>query len=77
MISVTGRDEQSYETAWNIEQEHPHWMVVWGLYSRQYWAFPLLDVPPGTIVHAPDPVMLVAAIEEVELTAAHSAEPGW
>jgi hypothetical protein len=77
MISPTGRDEQSYEAARTIEKAHPHWMVVWGLYSRQYWAFPLLDVPPGIIVHAPDPVMLVTAIEEVELAAAQSAEPGW
>jgi hypothetical protein len=77
MISPTGRDEQFYETARKIEKEHPHWMIVWGLFSRQYWAFPLFDVPPGTIVHAADPVMLVAAIEEVELTAAQTAGPGW
>ncbi|MGH7869693.1 MAG: hypothetical protein ACREP9_19215 [Candidatus Dormibacteraceae bacterium] len=77
MISPTDTDEQSYETAQKIEQAHPHWMVVWGLYSREYWAFPLLDVPRGTIVHATDPDMLVAAIEDVELAAAHSAEPGW
>ena len=77
MTPPTDTDESNYGTARQIENGHPHWMVVWGLYSRQYWAFPLLPVPPGTIVHAADPVMLVTAIEEVELTAAQSVQPGW
>ena len=77
MTLPTDTDELNYDTARQIEKGHPYWMVVWGLYSRQYWAFPLLPVPRGTIVHAADPVMLVAAIEEVELTAAQTAGPGW
>ncbi len=70
-------DELCYQTARKIEKVHPQWMVVWGLYSREYWAFPLLPVPRGTIVHAPDPGLLVTAIDEVELTAAQSTQPGW
>ena len=77
MMPPTDTDAVCYEMAQKIEKAHPHWMVVWGLYSRLYWAFPRLDVPRGTLVHAADPVMLVAAIEYEELTAAQSAGPGW
>jgi hypothetical protein len=30
----------------------PAWFVSWGPYSREFWAFPCFDVPPGTYLHA-------------------------
>lgn len=30
----------------------PAWLVLWGSYSREFWAFPCFDVPPGTLLHA-------------------------
>lgn len=45
-------DEANRETARQIELQRPGWMVLWGVYSKQYVAFPLSAAPPGTIVTA-------------------------
>ena len=39
------RDAESYETAQSIQQANPDWLVMWGVYSRQYVAFPLFRAP--------------------------------
>ena len=70
-------DETCRETAQKIQSEHPHWLIMWGSYSREYTAFPLLPVPPGTFVHSPDPSMLETAMQEIELAAARDTTPGW
>jgi hypothetical protein len=45
-------DEANRETARQIELQHPGWMVLWGVYSKQYVAFPLFAAPAGTILTA-------------------------
>jgi len=65
-------DETRRTTARRLQNEHPRWLIIWGLHSREYWAFPSLPVPPGTYLHAPHPVLLEEAIREVEL-----AITGW
>jgi hypothetical protein len=32
----------------------PFWLVMWGAYSREFWAYPCFAAPPGTILHAAD-----------------------
>lgn len=45
-------DPDKREQATRIERAFPHWLVMWGAYSRQFWAFPRFRVPRGTIAHA-------------------------
>jgi hypothetical protein len=54
------------EIAARIESEHPGWLVIWGPYSREFWAFAYLHVPSGTLIHASDPDVLLAGIGETE-----------
>jgi len=69
-------DEICRRAALRLQGEHPHWLIIWGAYSREFWAFPSLPVPRGTVVHAPHPVLLKDAICDVELAMAQ-AVPGW
>jgi hypothetical protein len=59
-------DDQQWQVASEIEQSHPHWVVMWGCYSRLFWAFPHFQVPKGTIVSAPDRERLLADMHSVE-----------
>jgi signal transduction histidine kinase len=59
-------DERCQEIARRIEQAHPCWLIIWGLHSREFWAYPCLAVPPGTVVHEPDPEALVSEMKRVE-----------
>jgi hypothetical protein len=58
--------EANRETARQIELQRPGWMVLWGVYSKQYVAFPLFAAPPGTILiarYAPALAARMAAAE--------------
>lgn len=75
-----GRDADRYETAQAIQQAHPDWLVMWGVYTRQYVAFPLFRAPAGSIVQSANPDKLVQRIQQAELaftagTARHGPEP--
>jgi hypothetical protein len=59
-------DDRQWQAADEIDKSHPHWMVIWGCYSRMFWAFPRFDVPEGTIVSAADQDNLVAEMHRVE-----------
>jgi len=52
-----------------MTQHNRSWLVFWGVYSRQYWAFPLFQARQHTIVRANDPEMLATAMREIELEA--------
>lgn len=60
-------DDQERQTAARIERENPRWLVMWGVYSRLYWAFPRFDAPPGMIIAAPDPGELLARMRRIEV----------
>lgn len=49
-----------------IGQVYPSWFIMWGAYSRELWAYPMFDVPAGTIVHAADPGDLTRMMRAVE-----------
>jgi hypothetical protein len=61
-------------TAVRIGRDYPYWLVMWGAYSRQFWAYPLFDAPRGTIVHSANPDELARAIQAMQISM--TARPG-
>lgn len=64
-------DRRERALAVRIARECPGWVVLWGVFSRRYWAFPTgAAIPRGTVLSAPDPRGLIATIRQAELAAA-------
>ena len=59
-------EDEYRRTAASIERDNPLWIVIWGIFSREYWAFPKFNVPPHTILHARNPSQLAAQMRQVE-----------
>jgi hypothetical protein len=59
-------DDACRATAERINRTRPQWLVVWGSYSRLYWAYPLFEMRPRMLVHAGYPDALVARMDEAE-----------
>jgi hypothetical protein len=54
-------------TARELERRRPGWMIIWGVYSRTFVAFPLFRVRRrGIIVVAAYPDALLARMEAAE-----------
>jgi hypothetical protein len=66
-------DDEQRQIASEIEQNRPSWLVMWGCYSRLFWAFPRFSVPRGTIVGASSRDQLLVDMDSVE--AEQSAAP--
>jgi hypothetical protein len=64
-----GNEQEGREVARQIESQRPGWLVVWGVYSREYVAFPLFRAGRGTVVVAVYPEALLARMETAERTA--------
>jgi hypothetical protein len=60
-------DEAARQIAGQIQQAFPLWLVIWGTWSREWWAFPRLDAPKGTILHSSAADGLVQQIRATEL----------
>jgi|SRR5450755_4719167 hypothetical protein len=65
-VMPSADDDEFREMARGIEEKSPHWLVVWGTYTRQFVAFPLFDAPRGTILAAGYPDALTGRIREAE-----------
>jgi hypothetical protein len=59
-------DDACRATVERINQSRPQWLVLWGLYSRLYWAFPLFAARHRFLVHAAYPDALIARMDEAE-----------
>jgi hypothetical protein len=59
-------DNACRAAAERINQARPQWLVLWGSYSRAYWAFPLFEMRRRMLVHAANPDALVASMDEAE-----------
>jgi hypothetical protein len=59
-------DPAERRTAARIAQHSPQWVVIWGTATRQYWAFPMFQVPAGTIAHHGDPAMLTRQMLQIQ-----------
>jgi hypothetical protein len=75
MLTPLDSEDSHRQAAKDLEAQRPGWIVVWGVYSRRYWAFPLFNVPPRTILHATDPRDLATRMVHVELSAKISELP--
>jgi hypothetical protein len=89
LVGDTGRDEAARDRrgeaaemrriAGQLEEDNPSWIVVFGVYTRQFIAFPRFDSPRGTVVTASYPAALPPRMRAVEVTvgpAVTSQEPG-
>jgi hypothetical protein len=56
-----------------IGRDFPHWLVMWGLHSRRFWAFPCFRVPRGTFAEAASPDDLVAEMRSIQHAAMRGA----
>jgi len=52
-----------------LESDNPLWIVMFGVYSREFVAFARFDAPIGAIVTARYPGALPSRMREVEKTA--------
>lgn len=60
------RDREQRRQAARLAEVFPYWVVLWGPWSRRFWAFPCFGVPRGTIAHSPDPGELASRMRAVE-----------
>ncbi|HEY3953684.1 MAG TPA: hypothetical protein VGM53_09930 [Streptosporangiaceae bacterium] len=64
---MPGNDDNACRAiAEQINQSRPQWLVVWGLYSRRFWAYPLFEMRPRRLVSAGYPDALIARMDEAE-----------
>lgn len=49
-----------------IDEDWPEWLVLWGCYSKRFWAFPLFDMRRRMVVFANYPDAVVARMDEAE-----------
>jgi hypothetical protein len=71
---VTGYDPDERRLAERLTGRYPDWLVMWGSWSRQFWAYPLYRAPRGTIIHAATTGDLLTLMSRVEL-GVPSSEP--
>jgi hypothetical protein len=64
--------EQLHAMARDMENANPLWIVVFGVYSRQFVAFPRFAVPKGTIISARYPAAIRERMRQIE----HAARIG-
>ena len=59
-----GQDQQ--EQAARLDEDNPLWLILWGIYSLQFVAFPLFDVPDGAVLFARSASELVRRMRQAE-----------
>ncbi|HLX51275.1 MAG TPA: hypothetical protein VKS82_23365 [Streptosporangiaceae bacterium] len=59
-------DEEGWAIAEDIRKQRPGWLVVFGVYSRQFVAFPLFAVTKRTILAARYPDALIDRMVRAE-----------
>nr|WP_231640763.1 hypothetical protein [Nocardiopsis sp. NRRL B-16309] len=63
------RDEERRLVAEHIEwQKQGAWVVLWGVYTRRFWAYACWPVIPrgGVVISAEDPHLLYTHMRQVE-----------
>jgi hypothetical protein len=68
-------DPGHHQEAARLQRAHPAWLVLYGAYSRKFWAFPTFATPPGTIVTAATPTDLAILMRQAEITAGARLPP--
>lgn len=60
------RDSDHRERAVRLGEVFPHWLIIWGTWSRRYWAYPRFRASRGTILNAADPGDLATQMRQVQ-----------
>jgi hypothetical protein len=63
---MTAADDEARATARRLEQQHPGWMIIYGVYTRRFVAFPLFRVRQRVVVTAAYPDALPARLDAAE-----------
>ena len=63
-------DKSARTAAHQIGRDFPQWLVMWGSYSREYWAYPTFAAPSGTIAHSRDPNDLAQQMRKMQMSQA-------
>jgi hypothetical protein len=72
---LKGMSEQDMRLiAERLESENAGWMIMYGVYSRQFVAFPRFKAPRPTVVTATYPSALPDRLRQVERQAGYAAE---
>jgi hypothetical protein len=58
-------------TAARIARHNPQWVVIWGTASREFWAFPVFQVPAGIIAHHGDSAVLTRQMLQIQTAVAY------
>jgi len=59
-------DDDCRAIAKQIERENPGWIVIFGVFTRQFVCIPRFPAPPGTMVVAQYPDAVSPRLREVE-----------
>jgi hypothetical protein len=59
-------DEESRTTAEQMEQENPRWIVVFGVFTKEFFCLPRFKAPRGTLVVALYPGAALTRMREIE-----------
>jgi hypothetical protein len=59
-------EEASKAIAVQLEQDHPHWIVVFGVYTKEFVAFPRFRAPQHIILAAFSPKALSGQMTSTE-----------
>jgi hypothetical protein len=65
-MSKMSDENQMLSVAIELEAENPLWIVVFGVYTQQFVAFPRFDAPKGTIAVAFYPPGLTGQMRAIE-----------
>jgi hypothetical protein len=61
-------EEECKNIAERLEKEHPKWMVMFGVYSREFYCLPLFpDATPGLEIRAQYPEAAAERMQQTEL----------
>jgi hypothetical protein len=63
---VTPEESEYRAVAGEIQRQRPGWLVIWGVYSRRFTAYPLFPVRHRVIIVASYPQALIHRMDEAE-----------
>jgi hypothetical protein len=72
---MSGNEDAAREEARRLEAENPLWIVVFGVYSREFVCFPRFGLDGGSIVAARNPDVLPPRMRKVESSALSTGQP--
>ena len=61
-------DDTARDAARQIERDNPRWIVVFGIFTKQFVCFPRFRAMPGTVVTALYPPAAMTRMAEIERT---------